>query len=219
MRVVIIDDHEIVREGLRATLSRDPDIEVVGEAGSGLEGLREVGRLRPRVALVDLRLPDTSGFAVCKQIVAKFPRTAVVILTTYLSEDAVRRCTEAGARGYVTKAAGLRELRRVLHSVVGGGTMHTGGAADTVSRLHHVVTQHSGGGAHSLTPQQQRILELAVSGMTYRQIGERLFIAESTVRWHIQGLKTRLGVRSKAELIAYVIRSAMIAPGHESVRG
>ena len=98
MRVVIIDDHEIVREGLRATLSRDPCMEVVGDAATARDGLHEVRRTRPNVALVDLRLPDISGFALSRQIVEAFPRTSVVIVTTYLSEDTERRCPSTRPR-------------------------------------------------------------------------------------------------------------------------
>src|SRR4051812_46180524 len=110
-RILIVDDHEIVREGLRSTLSTDPGLEVVGEAATGQEAFDVARRTLPDVALVDLRLPDMSGEEVCAQLRQRFPSTAVIILTTYLSEETVRSSLQAGAAAYVTKAAGLPELR------------------------------------------------------------------------------------------------------------
>ncbi|HEX3511885.1 MAG TPA: response regulator transcription factor [Solirubrobacteraceae bacterium] len=210
-----MDDHEIVREGLRRALSNDPTIEVVGEAGTGAEALREARRNLPDVMLVDYRLPDTTGDELCRTIRGSFPSTQVVMLTTYLSEEVVRRSIEAGAAGFVTKASGLDELRDVLAKLAAGATAaFTGGASAIVQRLYEATAARAP--KRPLTPQQERVLELAAHGLTYGEISGRLHISESTVRFHIQGLKERLDVRTKTELIAVAIRSALISPDTDS---
>jgi DNA-binding NarL/FixJ family response regulator len=214
VRVCIVDDHEIVREGLRVALSNDPDVEVVAEAASAAQALREIRRSLPDLALTDYRLPDMSGDELCARIRADFPSTAVVFLTTYLSEEVVQRAFEAGAAGFVTKAAGLDELRRVLAEVGSGGGRGIAGSSAVVKRLYEAACEHTE--APRLTPQQERVLELAAEGLTYAQIGERLHISESTVRFHVQRLKEKLNVATKAELIAVAIRSALIAPGQDA---
>ena len=214
MRLLIVDDHEIVREGLRAALDAGPDVQIVGEAGTGAEALRMLRRTLPDVLLTDFRLPDMSGDVLCRKTVADFPATRVVILTTYLSEEIVRQAVDAGAHGFVTKAAGLGELRSVLAGVGAARSMLADRCSEAVvKRLHGAAPDH----AAALTPRQERILELLVEGLTYAEIGKRLFITESTVRFHIQRLKQRLGVANKAELIAVAIRSALIAPGQDAV--
>jgi DNA-binding NarL/FixJ family response regulator len=211
MRICVIDDHEIVREGLRRALPNDPTIEVVGEAASGTEALREARRTLPDVMLVDFRLPDMTGDELCRRIRSGFPSTKVVMLTSYLSEDVVRRSLDAGAAGFVTKAAGLKELRDVLGKLDDqDGPAFGGGASAIVQRLYEANAAQAP--RRPLTPQQERVLELAAHGLTYGEISGRLHISESTVRFHIQSLKERLGVRTKTELIAVAIRSALISP-------
>jgi DNA-binding NarL/FixJ family response regulator len=215
MRICIVDDHEVVREGLRATLPTDPDIEIACEAASGAEALREVRRTLPDVVLTDYRLADMPGDELCAQIRSAFPGVAVVILTTYLSEDVVQRAFDAGAAGFVTKAAGLDELRRVLGVVAKGDDARvSGGTSAMVQHLYAAARDHAE--EPRLTPQQERVLELAADGLTYAQIGTRLHVSESTVRFHVQRLKEKLGVNTKAELIAIAIRSALIPPGRDA---
>ena len=217
MKVCIVDDHEIVREGLRRVLTDDRalDIDVVGEASSGDSALEMLTRVTPDVVLVDYRLPDTTGDVLCAQILKAAPDCAVIVLTTYLSDDVVQRCLDAGAHGYVTKASGLDELRRVLQDLqlTGGGARERSQSA-LVKRLHD--TEGKTGTPRVLTPQQERVLELVAAGCTYAEIGKRLHISESTVRFHIQRLKERLGARTTTELIATAIRSALIRPDVDS---
>jgi DNA-binding NarL/FixJ family response regulator len=214
VRVCVVDDHEIVREGLRRALPNDPQIEVVGEAASGAEALREARRTLPDVMLVDFRLPDMTGDELCRRIRSGFPSTKVVMLTTYLSEDVVRRSLDAGAAGFVTKAAGLDELRDALGKLGDDTAVFDGGASAIVQRLHNANAEQTP--RRPLTPQQERVLELAAHGLTYGEISGRLHISESTVRFHIQSLKERLGVRTKTELIATAIRAALISPDSDA---
>jgi DNA-binding NarL/FixJ family response regulator len=214
MRIMIVDDHDIVREGVRAALSSDPRIEVVAEAASGKEALRAVRQTLPDVALVDLRLPDMRGEDLTRELVRDFPSTAVIILTTYLSEETVRGALEAGAVAYVTKAAGLPELIAALERVMDGEPAPDAAEGlQIVRQLHAVVTSRMTG--VTPTPQQERVLELAAQGFTNQEIGSRLFISESTVRFHVQKLKSKFEARTKTELIAKAIRTGFIAPAGE----
>lgn len=215
MRIMIVDDHEIVREGVRVSLSRHPRIEIVGEAASGKEALQRVRQCLPDVALVDLRLPDMRGEDLCRVLTRDFPSTRVIILSTYLSEETVRGALEAGAAGYVTKAAGLPELLRTIERAMSGDAV-SGAAAgpQIVHQLHALVSERMSG--VTPTPQQERVLELAAQGFTNHEIGNRLFISESTVRFHMQKLKGKFAARTKTELIAKAIRTGFIAPADEA---
>jgi DNA-binding NarL/FixJ family response regulator len=214
-RVMIVDDHEIVREGVRASLSRDPGIEVVAEAANGAEALRWVRRTLPDVALVDPRLPDMHGEDLTRELARDFPDTAVIILSTYLSEETVRGALEAGAAAYVTKAAGLPELLAAIERVVSSDAPPSVSAGpQIVKQLHALVNDRMSG--TTPTPQQERVLELAAQGFTNHEIGDRLFISESTVRFHVQKLKTKFAARTKTELIAKAIRTGFIAPAGEA---
>ena len=215
MRIMIVDDHEIVREGIRAALARAPGVEVVAEASTGREALRCVRQTLPDIALVDLRLPDMRGEELTRELRRDFPSTAVIILSTYLSEETVRGALDAGAAGYVTKAAGLPELMAAIERVRRG--IASPGASfgpQIVKQLHAVVSERMSG--VTPTPQQERVLELAAQGFTNHEIGDRLFISESTVRFHVQKLKAKFEARTKTELIAKAIRTGFIAPAGEA---
>jgi DNA-binding NarL/FixJ family response regulator len=215
MRILIVDDHEIVREGLRASLAADGRFEVVGEAGSGKEALRRVRQTLPDIALVDLRLPDMRGEELARELKRDFPSTSVIILSTYLSEDTVRGALEAGAVGYVTKAAGLPELIATIERVSQGDVAVDATVGPQIVRqLHALVSSRMS--ESTPTPQQERVLELAAQGFTNEEIGSRLFISESTVRFHIQKLKAKFVARTKTELIAKAIRTGFIAPAGEA---
>src|SRR4051812_24749129 len=137
MRVLIVDDHEIVREGLAATLSSDSRIEIVGAAATAKEALMLARRTLPDVALVDLRLPDMTGEELTRELRARFPSTAVIVLTTYLSEETVRGALKAGAAAYGTKAAGLPELRAAIDRIAAGGGAGGGGGGARVGQGRH----------------------------------------------------------------------------------
>lgn len=219
MRIIVVDDHEIVRAGLVATLGSDPDIQVVAAIGTAREAIEALPRLRPDVAVLDLRLPDMPGTDLCRELIAAHPTISVVMLSTYLSEESVRASLAAGAGTYVTKSAGLAKLRETLKQLAG----RSGVRGDAVQayaiagQLHRLATQHAG--PTRATPQQQRVLELAAQGLTNREVGERLFITESTVRFHIQRLKELLDAKTKAELVAKAMRSGMIEFAPEDLAG
>jgi DNA-binding NarL/FixJ family response regulator len=215
MRLLIVDDHEIVREGLLATFADVDWVTVVGTASTGREALGLTPAARPDVALVDFRLPDMSGDAFCRELLATAPSASVVILSTYLSEDTVRSALQAGASAYVTKAAGVPKLLEVLEELRRPETRQAlvRSASILVKELAELETQREG--VLRVTPQQERILELTAEGLTNRAIGEQLFISESTVRFHLRGLSRRIGARSRPELVAKAIRLGLIPPAPE----
>lgn len=213
-RLLIVDDHEVVREGLASALSADERFEIVGTAATGKEALQRARQTLPDIALVDLRLPDMRGEDLTRELRARFPSTVVIILTTYLGEGTVRAALDAGAAAYVTKAAGLPELRSAIARVIEEEDPVNGTAApQIVKQLHAVVASRMDDAIP--TPRQEAVLELAAQGMTNGEIGERLYISESTVRFHVQKLKEKFSARTKTELIAKAIRTGFIAPALE----
>jgi DNA-binding NarL/FixJ family response regulator len=216
MRIMIVDDHELVREGLAVTLAADPTLHVVGSVGSGREALGLTRRTLPEAAVIDLRLPDRSGDELCRELLKIIPNLAVIMLSTYLSEDAIRKSLNAGAAAYVTKSAGVTKLREVIGEIRAGNRSGIQDVPLIVKQLDELVTSREGG--VRATPQQERVLELAAEGLTNREIGERLFISESTVRFHIQKLKATTEARNRTELMAKAIRFGMIAPAGEDIR-
>jgi DNA-binding NarL/FixJ family response regulator len=214
--VLVVDDHEVVREGLSAALASDAQFEVVAAVPTAAAALAVAGRTRPDVALVDLRLPDLMGDRLCVELRKRLPATAVVVLSSYVSEDTVRTAMEAGASAYITKGASLAELRQALRDVaVRREQPGEPGEPQIVEQLHELVSRRTSD--NRLTPQQERVLELSAEGLTYREIGARLFISESTVRFHMQKLKGKFGARTKTELIARAIRTGAMAPASEAL--
>jgi DNA-binding NarL/FixJ family response regulator len=216
-RVLVVDDHEVVLEGLVAVLqTRGYDVLA---ASTAAEAISVAGTTQPAVALVDLRLPDASGEELCGRLLEAVPGIAVIVLTTYLSEETVRRALSAGARDYVTKAAGVSALFAALDRVFANpADPATPAAAPSIVRqLHEAATQRMQ--TVPLTPQQESVLELAAQGYTNDAIGRRLFITESTVRFHLGRLRTTFDARSKTELIAKAIRSGAIRPADEGGDG
>jgi DNA-binding NarL/FixJ family response regulator len=211
-RLLIVDDHEVVREGLISALSHRDGCEVVASVGTAAEGLAVAIEMQPDVALIDLRLPDLRGDELCADIRREVPGTAVVILSTYLNEDLVTSCLRRGASEYVTKAAGLPQLRAAIaraSSALTRGANKDG--TQMVKRLDEIVACRMTAPAPS--PRQVRVLQLATDGLTDAQIARRLSIAESTVRFHLQKLKVYFGARTKTELVAKAMRLGFFPEG------
>ena len=218
LRVLVVDDHDVVREGLKGALASDPRFVLVGEAANGRNALQSARRTLPDVVVLDLHLPDVSGEEVCSLLRGLLPSAVILVLTSYLTEETVRRVARAGASAYVTKAAGLPQLRAALDEIWAdrGQSIDVSKAPQIVRYLEDVVRERSDDRAP--TPQQARVLELAADGLTYREIADRLGISESTVRFHIQKLKVKFETSSKTELIVQAIRTGMIAPREHEAR-
>jgi two-component system, NarL family, response regulator DevR len=204
IRVFLLDDHEVVRRGLVALLESAGDIEVVGESGLAQEASRRIPALRPHVAVLDARLPDGSGIDVCRDIRSADPDIRALILTSYQDDEALFSAIMAGASGYVLKQIKGTDLVDAVRRVAAGQSL-----------LDPVVTQQVleriRNGGHdepeelsSLTPQERRILELIAEGLTNRQIGEHLFLAEKTIKNYVSSLLAKLGLerRTQAAILA-----------------
>lgn len=216
LRLLVVDDHEVVRAGLTAALAADSGVQVVEAAATGQEAMGLVCSISPDVAVVDLRLPDMSGDELCRRLRDLRPGLTVVVLSSYLTEVAVRESLHAGASAYVTKAAGLPELRAAIQEAAAGGSGRRPTVSQILRRLEQVVDARDEPGTP--TPQQARVLELAAEGLTYAEIARRLMISESTVRFHVQKLKIKFGVRSRTELVVRVVRDGLVArPDDEAV--
>ena len=205
-RVLIVDDHAIVRRGLRSILELEGDIAVVGEAGGRAEALHAVERTRPEVVLLDLKLSpdgDADGLAVCSQILARRPGTGVVVLSTFLDEQLVADALRRGARAYVLKDVDLSELVRIIRAVARGEAGFDSRSAAVVRGLAAgTPAGRAGDGMRALTDREREVVRLIAEGLTNREIGEAIFVSESTVKFHVRNVMRKLDVHHRAE-VAY----------------
>jgi DNA-binding NarL/FixJ family response regulator len=208
MRLLLVDDHELVRKGFVASLALEDRFDVVAETGSAREALEATRRWRPDVAVVDLRLPDMPGEQLCRSLREQQPAPAVIILSAYASEDTVRAAMDAGASAYVPKSADFEEILAVLERVVSDDAPST--EPQIAEQLREMLASRATD--HEVSARQVRVLDLAAQGMTYHQIAERLCISRSTVRFHIHSLRDRFGARTRTELIVKAIQAGVISP-------
>ncbi|MDQ0779922.1 two-component system response regulator DevR [Streptomyces aurantiacus] len=206
IRVFLLDDHEVVRRGVRDLLDDEPDISVVGEAGTVEQALVRVPALRPQVAVLDVRLPDGNGVTVCRELRSRMPELACLMLTSFDDEEALLDSIMAGASGYVLKQIQGTDLVSAVRTVARGQSMLDPSAATKLmSRLRKDQQQEEEPDAlPGLTDREREILGLIGEGLTNRQIGQRLYLAEKTVKNHISRLLAKLGVerRIQAAVIA-----------------
>lgn len=209
IRVFLLDDHEIVRRGLRALLESDSELEVVGEAGTCAEALVAITEARPDVAVLDARLPDGSGAELCRDAKAALPALRALILTSYDDDEALQNAILAGADGYVLKEIGGNSLLNGIRAVADGNSLIDPLAAVRAMERMRERASRRDPETSPLTPQQQRILGLIGEGLTNREIAEQLFLSEKTVKNHITHLLARLGVkrRTQAALLAARMRT------------
>jgi DNA-binding NarL/FixJ family response regulator len=205
INVFLMDDHEIVRQGVRDLLEAQPDIRVVGEAGTAASALARIPALRPHVAILDVRLPDGDGVSVCREIRSRMPEVACLMLTSYGNDEALFDAVMAGAAGYVLKDIRGTDLVGAVRTVAAGQSMlDPAAASQLMTRLRDAETKPDP--LEGLTKQQRRILELIGEGLTNRQIGERMFLAEKTVKNYVSGLFQKLGMERRAQAAAYAAR-------------
>lgn len=194
VRLLLVDDHEVVRAGLRALLAGIDGIEVVGEAGSVAEAVREAARLAPQVVLMDLRLPDGSGLDACREILSNAPQTRIVFLTSYSDEQAVMSTVLAGAAGYVLKDIGHRALVEAIRDAAAGRPILDPRLTDPVaSRVRK---------AEALSAQEQRVLALVVEGRTNKEIAATLGLSDKTVKNYLSNAFAKLGISRRAQAAA-----------------
>jgi two-component system, NarL family, response regulator DevR len=203
IRVFLLDDHEIVRRGLRDLLDAEDDIEIVGESGSAREATARIPALRPHVAVLDARLPDGSGIDVCRDVRSTDPSINALILTSYDDDEALFAAIMAGAAGYVLKQIGAGDLVDTVRRVAAGQSLIDPQLmARVLDRVRKGPAEHEE--LAGLTDQERKILALVAEGMTNRQIGERLYLAEKTVKNYVSSILSKLGLerRTQAAVLA-----------------
>ena len=205
IRVYLLDDHEIVRRGLKDLLEADGDIVVVGESGLAQEATRRIPALRPHVAVLDARLPDGSGIDVCRDIRSSHPEIAALILTSYDDDEALFAAIMAGAAGYVLKQIhGIQLVDAVRRVAAGQSLLDPAVTAQVLDRLRQGPPQDSA--LAQLTDQERRILELIGEGLTNRQIAERMFLAEKTVKNYVSSLLSKLGMERRTQAAVFATK-------------
>ena len=205
IRILICDDHELVRRGLRTVLSDVPGYEVVGEAGDADEAMRETARLDPDVVVMDVRLPGRSGIEACRDIRSAHPRTRVLMLTSFADDDALFSSIMAGASGYVLKHVHGSDLVGAIREVAAGRSLLD---PQVTARVLGRLRGEGGGeaGLDDLTAQERKILDLVAEGLTNRQIADQVFLAEKTVKNYVSNILMKLGLSRRAEAAAYMAR-------------
>jgi DNA-binding NarL/FixJ family response regulator len=203
--VFLLDDHEIVRKGVRDLLEAEPDIVVVGEAGTAASALGRIPAVRPDVAVLDVRLPDGDGVSVCREIRSRMPEVACLMLTSFGDDEALFDAIMAGAAGYVLKQIRGSDLVGAVRTVAAGQSLLDPQAASKVMARMRDRAQRRDPLA-GLTEQERRILELIGEGLTNRQIGEQMFLAEKTVKNYISSLFAKLGMERRTQAAAYAAR-------------
>lgn len=201
LRVFLLDDHELVRRGVRELLESDGDIEVVGEASTAAEALARVPAVRPQVAVLDVRLPDGDGVSLCRELRSLMPELACLMLTSFSDDEALLGAVMAGAAGYVLKDIRGGDLVGAVRTVAAGGSLlDARSTAQMLARLRDKPKDP----LDVLTDQERRILDLIGEGLTNRQIGERMHLAEKTVKNHVSSLLSKLGLQRRTQAAVLV---------------
>ncbi len=207
IRLLIVDDHEVVRMGLRALLEGEKDMEVVGEAATAQEAIRLVPQVRPDVVIMDIRLPAQSGLEACQAIRQRHPKTRVIMLTSYLSEELVTQALRVGAAGYVLKDVDSTELLRAIRTAYAGKTvLDSQAACQIVARLQQAAVPKEDPAFKALSWRELQVMALVTRGMSNREIGQALSLSEGTVRNYVSTIMEKLGLRNRIEVATYALQ-------------
>lgn len=217
LRIIIVDDHEVVRLGLRALLDRHPNFSVVDEAGSAKEAVQKVLQHRPEIVVMDIRLPGGNGIEACREIVAQSPETKVIMLTSFAEDDMLFEAIAAGAAGYVLKQIGGDDLVRAIESVGRGEALLDPVLTQRVfARVREAQRKDEQSAFSQLTDQEMRVMALVAEGKTNREIAQALFLGEGTVRNYVSSILSKLQLTNRAEAAAYAVQHNIKAYGSES---
>jgi two-component system response regulator DevR len=205
IKVYLLDDHEVVRRGVRNILDAEPGIEVIGDAGTAASALAAIAALRPDVAVLDVRLPDGDGVSVCREIRSTLPDTACLMLTSYGDDQALLGAIMAGASGYVLKQTCGSDLVSAVRAVAAGqSTLDAHAAQRVMARLREQMATVDP--LSALSEQEKRVLELVAEGLTNRQIAARMFLAEKTAKNYVSSVLTKLGMQRRSQAAAFAAR-------------
>lgn len=204
--ILLVDDHEVVRLGLKSLLEHSDKFEVVAEAGTAKEAIRLVEEYQPDVVLMDIRLPGVSGIEACQEITERWPEVRVVILTSYAEDDMLFSAIRAGASGYVLKQIGAEGLITAIEAACRGEALLDPAVTQRVfQEVRRAVKEEEAAAFASLSQQEKHVLALVSGGRTNREIAEALFLGEGTVRNYVSSILSKLGVSNRAEAAAYAV--------------
>jgi two-component system, NarL family, response regulator DevR len=207
LRLLVVDDHEVVRQGLVALLDRRPGFQVVAQAGTVAESIEAARRFRPDIIVMDVRLPDGSGIEACREIRAEFPETRVVMLTSYPDDDAVLSAIVAGASGYLLKQVRARDLVAALESVGRGESLLDPAVTEKVlERVRRIASGTYQDELSQLTAQEQKILALVAEGKTNKEIAADVFLSDKTVKNYVSSILSKLNLERRAQAAAFVAK-------------
>lgn len=223
IRVLVVDDQQIVREGLVALLGLSDEVTVVGAVGDGDQALRAVAELGPQVVLMDLRMPGTDGVAATERIARDYPRTAVLVLTTYSDDESIAAALRAGARGYLTKDAGRVEITAAIRAAAAGqSTFDPAVSRRLVAALtrpatdppktERARTERAAPKPDGLTAREAEVIGLIGRGLNNAEIAAALFVEETTVKTHINNAFAKIGARNRADAVRYAYRQGLAEP-------
>ncbi len=211
IRLLIIDDHEMVREGLKAMLSAEPDFSIVGDAANAEQAFVLIERQRPDIILLDVRLPGTSGIEVCRTVTERYPEIAVIFLTTFTDESLVEQCIKAGARGFIVKDIERFDLKRSIRAVARGeATIDSKAAVAVLAQLRRSPHKSDEPAPEPLSSQQIVILRLVAQGQSSREIAAQLYLSENTVKGYVQEILHRLGVKNRTEAVMVAVKQGWL---------
>lgn len=214
IRVLVVDDHALMRQGIRATVKGEGDIEVVGEAGSGQDAVEQVAALSPDVVLMDVMMPGGDGIEATRTIKQRSPNTQVLVITVYADQELFRKAVEAGAAGYVLKDISPANLVKAIRAVHSGKTMiNPALARKMVDYLFTIGNGPSSAGAsrgHGLTERETDVLIGVAQGLSNKEISSKLFMSESTVKTHIRGIYYKLKLRNRAQAATFAIEKGLL---------
>lgn len=211
IRLLIIDDHEMVREGLKAMLTAEPDFELVGDAANAEQAYELIERLHPDVILLDVRLPGTSGIDVCRTVTERYPEIAVIFLTTFSDETLIAQCIQAGARGFIVKDIERFDLKRSIRVVArGDAAIDPKAAVAVLAQLRRAPQIKQESSPDPLSPQQIVILRLVAQGLSSREIATQLYLSENTVKGYVQEILHRLGVKNRTEAVMVAVKQGWL---------
>lgn len=207
-RILLVDDHEVVRLGLKALIGRQSDMEIVAEADDAASAVAKAAALKPDVVVMDIRLGSGSGIDACREIVSLLPDTKVIMLTSYAEDDVLFAAIQAGAAGYVLKQAGGQDVIRALQAVAQGQALLDPALTERVfARVRRAARSEEAAAFAMLTDQEQRVLALVTAGRTNREIAQALHLGEGTVRNYVSNVLSKLGVANRAEAAAYATKN------------
>ena len=207
LRILLVDDHEVVRLGIKALLGRHPQFQVVAEAGTAQDAVQQAIHHQPDVVIMDVRLPGKSGIEATQEITQKLPGTKVIMLTSFAEDNMLFDAIMAGASGYVLKQIGSGELVRALETVARGESLLDPAVTQRVfNRVRKAAREAEGKAFASLTDQELRILALIAEGKTNKEIAAQVFLSEKTVRNYVSSILSKLNMSTRAEAAAYAVR-------------